>query len=156
MITLQRTSLFKENTYQKIVLRADSEKKLIEIKQEYFKTQSINEIKMTYDEYIEMDKLVKECIDNSLRQQYKSNPNNIFWGMGPHLVDDEKRIVTVTDNKNQNLSVQITNKHVVNVVETFKHENQSFVLKINFDELKDIFRRLYYFFNILNKKSRLT
>ncbi|OXR54824.1 hypothetical protein CCZ40_13770, partial [Bacillus thuringiensis] len=62
---MRRTSLLKENTYQKIVLRADSEKKLIEIKQEYFKTQSINEIKMTYDEYIEMDKLVKECVDNS-------------------------------------------------------------------------------------------
>ena len=74
MIILRRTSLLKENTYQKIVLRADSEKKLIEIKQEYFKTQSINEIKMTYDEYIEMDKLVKEfSIDPLQVHEFKLN-----------------------------------------------------------------------------------
>ncbi len=79
---MHRKGIFKKNTYQVIMLEADSDQKSIQITQEYFKTQSINEIKMTHDEYIKMEKLVNECVDNSLRKQYESNPNNIFgkWG----------------------------------------------------------------------------
>lgn len=154
MIKLRRKGIFKENTYQKIIIKADSDQKIIQIEQEYFKTKSINEIKMNYDEYVKMDKLVHECVNNSLKEQYESDYNNVVFGMGPHLIDDEKRIVIITDTKSRNLSVQITNKHVVNVIETLKKENQSFILRINFEELRRIFTRLYYFFNVLTKKEQ--
>ena len=41
------------------MLEADSEQKSIQITQEYFKNQEINEINMTYDECTKMEELVK-------------------------------------------------------------------------------------------------
>ncbi|MCQ6334255.1 hypothetical protein NPM14_12225 [Bacillus cereus] len=56
---MHRKGIFKKNTYQVIMLEADSEQKSIQITQEYFKTQEINEINMTYDECTKMEELVK-------------------------------------------------------------------------------------------------
>ncbi|WP_420973727.1 hypothetical protein [Bacillus thuringiensis] len=96
----------KENTYQKIVLRANSEEKSIQIKQEYFKIQSINELKMTYDEYINIEKLVNKCIDSSLRKQYLT--------MGKELVSKEK---TYSDD----LAAECT-MHVINHMKLRDHQ----------------------------------
>ena len=47
------------------------------------------------------------------------------------LEDDENRIVTVVNNANRNLSVQIINKYVINVSETLNKEYKTYTLKIN-------------------------
>ena len=63
------------------------------------------------------------------------------------LEDDENRIVTVVNNANRNLSVQIINKYVINVSETLNKEYKTYTLKINLKELQYIFTKLYFFFN---------
>ena len=45
------------------------------------------------------------------------------------LEDDENRIVTVVNNANRNLSVQIINKYVINVSETLNKEYKTYTLK---------------------------
>ena len=61
------------------------------------------------------------------------------------LEDDENRIVTVVNNANRNLSVQIINKYVINVSETLNKEYKTYTLKINLKELQYIFTKLYFF-----------
>ena len=148
MIILHRKGIFKKNTYQVIMLEADSEQKSIQITQEYFKTQEINEINMTYDECTKMEELVKKCVHDSLKKQsVLQNDNTLFYTYEPMLEDDENRIVTVVNNANRNLSVQIINKYVVNVSETLNKEYKTYTLKINLKELQYIFTKLYFFFN---------
>ncbi len=148
MIILHRKGIFKKNTYQVIMLEADSEQNSIQITQEYFKTQEINEINMTYDECTKMEELVKKCVHDSLKKQsVLRNDNTLFYTYEPMLEDDENRIVTVVNNANRNLSVQIINKYVVNVSETLNKEYKTYTLKINLKELQYIFTKLYFFFN---------
>ncbi|MBJ8125262.1 hypothetical protein JDS67_12650 [Bacillus cereus] len=148
VITLHRKGIFKKNTYQVIMLEADSDQKTIQITQEYFKTQEINEINMTYDECITMEELVKKRVHDSLKKQSGlQNDNTLFCTYEPMLDDDENRIVTVVNNANRNLSVQIINKYVVNVSETINKEYKTYTLKINLKELQYIFTKLYFFFN---------
>jgi len=145
VITLHKKGIFKKNTYQVIMLEADSEQKSIQITQEYFKTQEIN---MTYDECTKMEELVKKCVHDSLKKQSRlQNDNTLFYTYEPMLEDDENRIVTVVNNANRNLSVQIINKYVVNVSETLNKEYKTYTLKINLKELQYIFTKLYFFFN---------
>ncbi|HHK5539201.1 TPA: hypothetical protein ACQUHO_001609 [Bacillus cereus] len=130
------------------MLEADSDQKTIQITQEYFKTQEINEINMTYDECITMEELVKKRVHDSLKKQSGlQNDNTLFCTYEPMLDDDENRIVTVVNNANRNLSVQIINKYVVNVSETINKEYKTYTLKINLKELQYIFTKLYFFFN---------
>lgn len=58
--------MFKENKYQTIVLKVDSETGEIQIEQTYFKTNEINTIHTTYDEFMKLEKEAKECICQSL------------------------------------------------------------------------------------------
>ncbi|MGH1093654.1 hypothetical protein ACQVUB_29790 [Bacillus mycoides] len=145
---MHRKGIFKKNTYQTIILEADSEKNTIQITQEYFKTQEINEINMTYDECSKMEELVKKSVHDSLKKQCElHNDNTYFYTHEPMLEDDENRTVTVVNTDNRSLSVQIINKYVVNVSETLKKEGKTYTLKINLKELERIFTKLYFFFN---------
>ncbi|MCP1124516.1 hypothetical protein NKR74_14590 [Bacillus sp. 3103sda1] len=155
MIKLQRKGIFKENTYQTILLETDSEQKTIRITQEYFKTQEINEINMTYDECVKMEELVKKCVNDSLKKQRGLENSNVFYGTyNPALEDDERRIVTVVNSANRSLSIQIINKYVVNLIDTLKNENKTSVLKINLKELQRMFIKLDLFLYKNNYKIK--
>ncbi|MFJ8529620.1 hypothetical protein [Bacillus sp. NPDC094106] len=94
-----------------------------------------------------MDELVRKCVDDSLKKQRGLETGDIYFGMGPHLIDDENRIVTVINTKKRSLSVQIINKYVVNVIGVLRDIDKTSVLKVNFEELRHIFTKLYFFFN---------
>lgn len=146
MIVLHKEHVFKNNTYQTIILKAEIETKEIQIYQEYFKIEQINIIHMTLDECLKMDKLVKECVSDTLIKQNNLKGVVSISSSHPQLNDNENRIVEIVDTEKRGLVVQITNQFVVNVIETLKPENNTQTLKVSLKELRYILNRFIFLF----------
>ncbi|MDA1850295.1 hypothetical protein PDL09_24305 [Bacillus cereus] len=146
MIILQKEHIFKNNTYQTIVLKAEVENREIQIYQEYFKTEQVNIINMKLDECLEMDKLLKECVSDTLIKQNNLKGIVSIASSHPRLNDDENRVIKVNDTEKRSLSVQITNQFVVNVIETLIDENSTQTLKVSLKELRYILNRFIFLF----------
>ncbi|MEW9204246.1 hypothetical protein [Bacillus wiedmannii] len=146
MIVLHKEHIFKSNTYQTIILKADIETKELHILQEYFKIKQINVINMTFTECLEIDKLVKECVSDTLIKQNNLQGIISISSSHPHLNDDEKRIVNINNTEKRSLSVQIINQFVVNVIETLKDKNSTQILKVSLKELRYILNRFIFLF----------
>lgn len=151
MIVLYKEHIFKNNTYQTIILKAELENKEIQIHQEYFKIGQVNIINMTLNECLTMDKLVKKCVSDTLIKQNNLKGVVSIASSHPQLNDDENRVVKIVDTEKRSLSVQIKNQFVVNVIETLKSENNTQTLKVSFKELRYILNRFIFLFRrILN------
>lgn len=146
MIVLHKEHVFKNNTYQTIILKAEIETKEIQIYQEYFKIEQINIIHMTLDECLKMDKLVKECVSDTLIKQNNLKGVVSISSSHPQLNDNENRIVEIVDTEKRGLIVQITNQFVVNVIETLKPKNNTQTLKVSLKELRYILNRFIFLF----------
>lgn len=146
MSILHKEHIFKNNTYQTIILKAEIETKEIQIYQEYFKIEQINIIHMTLDECLKMDKLVRERVSNTLIKQNNLKGVISIASSHPQLNDDENRVVKIVDTEKRRLAVQITNQFVVNVIETSKPENNTQTLKVSLKELRYILNKFIFLF----------
>lgn len=130
------------------MLKADSVTGEIQIEQTYFKSNETNTIHTTYNELMKLKKEAKECISQSLiKQNGLEDRISFFCPNEPQLIDNEKRIVKVNDTTLRRLSIQITNKYVVNVIEELKDKNKIKKLKINWNEFRHITTKFYFFFS---------
>nr|MCX3303587.1 hypothetical protein [Bacillus pacificus] len=93
----------KSNPNQTIIFQADIETNEHHILQEYFKIKQINVINMTFTECLEIDKLVKECVSDTLIKQNNLQGIISISSSHPHLNVDEKRIVTINNTEKRRL-----------------------------------------------------